>query len=345
LQGPVENKKLQVPGAPRNQWERGVRDPFALANLPERRRHAPSHENRKQEPDQRRHQHERAQLQVPRHLSDSDRDGGTPLEIGQSGQAEPRRPGRKRAPIQDRRHRRQIQRSDQDQQSSVVVGQRDLRLGRELAAHSVQGLEADQAAAGLAGRQQQDDHDREHRSGERQLRRNDHHAEVRLQGQIDQEPADQERGHQRRQAAGPPGGNRQAEGADRDEGERGGVRGGVRGERHLGRRRRQQEGREQEEAGAGEDGGGRAGPKAADVGEADGARRQEHRGQRQRERGQAGAAEDGGGGEEGKYEEKKKKRKSIQGATESCTDILTTSYWLHVELGKNIEKILCQKIK
>jgi hypothetical protein len=26
----------------------------------------------------------------------------------------------------------------------------------------------------------------------------------------------------------------------------------------------------------------------------------------------------------------------LQGVIESCTDILTTSYWLHVELGKNI---------
>jgi hypothetical protein len=26
----------------------------------------------------------------------------------------------------------------------------------------------------------------------------------------------------------------------------------------------------------------------------------------------------------------------IQGDFESCADILTTSYWLHVELGKNI---------
>jgi hypothetical protein len=26
----------------------------------------------------------------------------------------------------------------------------------------------------------------------------------------------------------------------------------------------------------------------------------------------------------------------IQGVIESCADILTTSYWLHVELGKNI---------
>jgi hypothetical protein len=26
----------------------------------------------------------------------------------------------------------------------------------------------------------------------------------------------------------------------------------------------------------------------------------------------------------------------VQGVIESCTDILTTSYWLHVELGKNI---------
>jgi hypothetical protein len=26
----------------------------------------------------------------------------------------------------------------------------------------------------------------------------------------------------------------------------------------------------------------------------------------------------------------------IQDVIESCTDILTTSYWLHVELGKNI---------
>jgi hypothetical protein len=29
-------------------------------------------------------------------------------------------------------------------------------------------------------------------------------------------------------------------------------------------------------------------------------------------------------------------RTHIQSVTESCTDILTTSYWLHVELGKNI---------
>jgi hypothetical protein len=27
---------------------------------------------------------------------------------------------------------------------------------------------------------------------------------------------------------------------------------------------------------------------------------------------------------------------SIQGVFESCAEILTTSYWLHVELGKNI---------
>jgi hypothetical protein len=36
---------------------------------------------------------------------------------------------------------------------------------------------------------------------------------------------------------------------------------------------------------------------------------------------------------------------NIQGVIECCTDILITSYWLHVELGKNIKKILCQKIK
>jgi hypothetical protein len=35
----------------------------------------------------------------------------------------------------------------------------------------------------------------------------------------------------------------------------------------------------------------------------------------------------------------------IQGDFKSCADILITSYWLHVELGKNILKILCQKIK
>jgi hypothetical protein len=28
----------------------------------------------------------------------------------------------------------------------------------------------------------------------------------------------------------------------------------------------------------------------------------------------------------------------IQGVIESCTDILTTNYWLHVELGKNMSK-------
>jgi hypothetical protein len=35
----------------------------------------------------------------------------------------------------------------------------------------------------------------------------------------------------------------------------------------------------------------------------------------------------------------------IQGVIKSCTDILTTSYWLHVELAKSLKKILCQKIK
>jgi hypothetical protein len=35
----------------------------------------------------------------------------------------------------------------------------------------------------------------------------------------------------------------------------------------------------------------------------------------------------------------------IQGVIEMRDQILTTSYWLHVELGKNILKILCQKIK
>jgi hypothetical protein len=32
----------------------------------------------------------------------------------------------------------------------------------------------------------------------------------------------------------------------------------------------------------------------------------------------------------------KKNAPNLQGVIESCTDILTTSYWLHVELGKNI---------
>jgi hypothetical protein len=27
----------------------------------------------------------------------------------------------------------------------------------------------------------------------------------------------------------------------------------------------------------------------------------------------------------------------IQGVIESCTDILTTNYWLHVELGKKLK--------
>jgi hypothetical protein len=34
--------------------------------------------------------------------------------------------------------------------------------------------------------------------------------------------------------------------------------------------------------------------------------------------------------------ERVSKKSQIQGVIESCTDILTTSYWLHVELGKNI---------
>jgi hypothetical protein len=35
----------------------------------------------------------------------------------------------------------------------------------------------------------------------------------------------------------------------------------------------------------------------------------------------------------------------MQGDFENCADILITSHWLHVELGKNIKKILRQKIK
>jgi hypothetical protein len=31
-----------------------------------------------------------------------------------------------------------------------------------------------------------------------------------------------------------------------------------------------------------------------------------------------------------------KKSTYVQSVIESCTDILTTNYWLHVELGKNI---------
>jgi hypothetical protein len=34
---------------------------------------------------------------------------------------------------------------------------------------------------------------------------------------------------------------------------------------------------------------------------------------------------------------------NIQGDFESCADILITSYWLHVELGKNIEKFYVKK--
>jgi hypothetical protein len=39
---------------------------------------------------------------------------------------------------------------------------------------------------------------------------------------------------------------------------------------------------------------------------------------------------------ESNFEGEKKNTDNIQGVIESCTDILTTSYWLHVELGKNI---------
>jgi hypothetical protein len=35
----------------------------------------------------------------------------------------------------------------------------------------------------------------------------------------------------------------------------------------------------------------------------------------------------------------------IQGVFEMRADILITSHWLHIELGKNIKKIQCQKIK
>jgi hypothetical protein len=38
-------------------------------------------------------------------------------------------------------------------------------------------------------------------------------------------------------------------------------------------------------------------------------------------------------------------KNSIQGDFETCADILIMSCWLHVELGKNVYKILCQKIK
>jgi hypothetical protein len=39
-------------------------------------------------------------------------------------------------------------------------------------------------------------------------------------------------------------------------------------------------------------------------------------------------------------------KQTIQGDFESCAEILTTSYWLHAELGKNTYlKKFCQKIK
>jgi hypothetical protein len=34
----------------------------------------------------------------------------------------------------------------------------------------------------------------------------------------------------------------------------------------------------------------------------------------------------------------------IQGVIESCTDILSTSYWLHVELGKIFKKFYVKKL-
>jgi hypothetical protein len=34
----------------------------------------------------------------------------------------------------------------------------------------------------------------------------------------------------------------------------------------------------------------------------------------------------------------------IQGVIESCTDILPTSYWLHVELGKISKKLYVKKL-
>jgi hypothetical protein len=45
------------------------------------------------------------------------------------------------------------------------------------------------------------------------------------------------------------------------------------------------------------------------------------------------------GEKESNFEGEKKNIDNIQGVIESCTDILTTSYWLHVELGKNLKKI------
>jgi hypothetical protein len=39
----------------------------------------------------------------------------------------------------------------------------------------------------------------------------------------------------------------------------------------------------------------------------------------------------------------KKFLRSIQGVIEMCDQILTTIYWLHVKLGKNIEKFYVKK--
>jgi hypothetical protein len=36
-------------------------------------------------------------------------------------------------------------------------------------------------------------------------------------------------------------------------------------------------------------------------------------------------------------------KKFIQGVIEMRDQILTTNHWLHVELGKNMKKIQCQK--
>jgi hypothetical protein len=36
---------------------------------------------------------------------------------------------------------------------------------------------------------------------------------------------------------------------------------------------------------------------------------------------------------------------NIQGISEMRAEILTTSYWLHVELGKKLKKFIVKKIK
>mmetsp|Transcript_46801 Transcript_46801/g.142060 ORF Transcript_46801/g.142060 Transcript_46801/m.142060 type:complete len:276 (-) Transcript_46801:1115-1942(-) len=213
--------------------QRRVRQGLVRFRGEERRRNEPGLGERPEEPQRRRHQHERGLLAVPFHLHDH---GGAERHGRGRRRAHPRRQVEHggscglRAAEQDRRHWRAVEGGDQDQLVAFRIGECDFRARRwEVFPHPLPRLQADAAAAGLAWRQHQDGHGGELGAGGLQLRRDALDAEIRLSGEEHQEQAADQRGPQGRHDPRVPGGDHASQGRAHDERRRG--RAGRRGRR------------------------------------------------------------------------------------------------------------------